>query len=197
VIDAQNDFCHPDGLGVRSFGLSVIPDIEAAIANIDQLISGARRAGLFVAFILSTFNREYVSPVMRDQQERRGTVNLCQKDTWGAELHRAIIPNRQRGEELFLKHQFSAFAGTAVDTALRSRGVSRIICCGFTTSVCVESTVREAFSRNYYPLAVGDAVAEFDPSLHQSTLKVLDRIFAPVLPTRDILKTWESNLNPQ
>jgi ureidoacrylate peracid hydrolase len=66
VIDAQNDFCHPNGLGVRSFGLSALADIQAAIVNIDQLISGARRAGVFIAFIVSAFNREYVSSVMRD-----------------------------------------------------------------------------------------------------------------------------------
>jgi ureidoacrylate peracid hydrolase len=190
VIDAQNDFCHTDGLGVRSFGLTALSDIQAAIANIDQLISGARDAGIFIAFIVSAFDREYVSSVMRDQQERRGTVNLCQKDTWGAELHSAIVPNRQRGEEVFLKHQFNAFAGTTLDSALRSHSVSRVICCGFTTSVCVESTVRDAFSKNYYTVVVGDAVAEFDPSLHQSTLKVVDRIFGPVLPARQILKTW-------
>jgi ureidoacrylate peracid hydrolase len=193
VIDAQNDFCHPDGLGVRSFGLSALADIEAAIVNIDQLISGARRAGVFIAFIVSAFNREYVSSVMRDQQERRGTVNLCQKGSWGAELHSAIVPNRELGEELFLKHQFSAFTGTTLDSRLRSHSISRVICCGFTTSVCVESTVREAFSRNYYPVVVSDAVAEFDPNLHQSSLKVLDRIFAPVLPCGEILETWSNN----
>ena len=194
VIDAQNDFCHPEGLGVRSFGLGALAEIQAANRNIDHLIRGARDAGVFIAFIRSTFNQKYVSAVMRDQQERRGTANLCQKDTWGAELYAGIIPNLKRGEQVHLKHQFSAFAETALDSELRSHNITRVICCGFTTSVCVESTARDAFSKNYYTIVAEDAVAEFDPNLHQSTLKVFDRIFGLVLPVRTILATWQSQI---
>lgn len=192
VIDAQNDFCHPEGLGVRSFGLGALAEIQAANRNIDHLIRGAREAGIFIAFIRSLFNWECISSVMRDQQERRGTQNLCQKDTWGAELYAGIIPNLKRGEQVHFKHQFSAFAETTLDSELRSRNITRVICCGFTTSVCVESTARDAFSKNYYTIVAEDAVAEFDPSLHQSTLKVIDRIFGLVLPVRTILATWQS-----
>jgi ureidoacrylate peracid hydrolase len=192
VIDVQNDFCHPEGVGVRSFGSGALADIQAAIKNIYALIGGAREAGVFIAFLRSTFNQEYVSAVMRDQQERRGTANLCQKDTWGSEFHAGIIPDPKRGEQVLLKHQFSAFAETALDSALRSHHITRVICCGFTTSVCVESTARDAFSRNYYCIIAEDAVAEFDSNLHHSTLKVFDRIFGLVLPVRTILETWRS-----
>jgi ureidoacrylate peracid hydrolase len=47
-----------------------------------------------------------------------------------------------------------------VDVALRDRGVEHLIVTGCTTSICVESTVRDAMFRDYTCLVVEDCVAE-------------------------------------
>jgi ureidoacrylate peracid hydrolase len=191
VVDVQNDFCHPDGGCARSFGVQVVKDIQAAMPVLRRLIEGARAAGVFTVFIRSIYDDEYLSPAWRDQKERRGAGDLCQSGSWGAEFYEGIAPEAQWGEIVVVKHRFDAFRGTELDSELRSRGVRRVVCCGFTTSICVESTARDAFFHDYYTTIAADAVAEFDRELHESTLRVFNRSFGPVLTVDEILAVWQ------
>lgn len=190
VIDVQNDFCHPKGGMAQSFGAHIVADIEAAMPNLHRLIEGARAAGVFVVFVRSIYDDQYLSPASRDQKERRRSLNICQSGSWGAEFYGGIAPDPQRGEIVVVKHRFNAFTRTELDSELQHRGITRVLTCGFTTSICVESASREAFFRDYYTAIVADAVAEFDRDLHHSTLKVFNRSFGPVLTVEEILTVW-------
>jgi len=191
VVDVQNDFCHPGGGMARSFGAGIVAHIEAAMPNLHRLIEAARAAGVFIVFIQSIYDEQYLSPAMLDQKERRGSKKICQSGTWGAEFYGGVAPDPGRGEIVVVKHRFDAFSGTELDSELRRRDITRLLCCGFTTSICVESTARDAFFRDYYTAIVADAVAEFDLDLHQSTLKTFNRSFGPVLTVDEILAVWK------
>src|SRR3989304_1952737 len=177
VVDVQNDFCHREGGCARSFGTHVVADIEAAMPNLHLVIEGARMAGVFGVFIKSIYDDQYLSPAWRDQLERRGTTKLCQSGSWGAEFYGGVVPDPQRGEMVVVKHRFDAFRGTDLDLVLRSHSITRVLECGFTTSICVESTARDAFFHDYYTMIAGDAVAEFERDLHEATLRVLNPSF--------------------
>ena len=191
VVDVQNDFCHPGGGMALSFGAGIVAHIEAAMPNLHRLIEAARAAGVFIVFIQSIYDEQYLSPAMLDQKERRGSKKICQSGTWGAEFYGGVAPDPGRGEIVVVKHRFDAFSGTELDSELRRRDITRLLCCGFTTSICVESTARDAFFRDYYTAIVADAVAEFDLDLHQSTLKTFNRSFGPVLTVDEILAVWK------
>ena len=175
----------------RSFGAGIVAHIEAAMPNLHRLIEAARAAGIFIVFIRSIYDEQYLSPAMLDQKERRGSKKICQSGTWGAEFYGGVAPDPGRGEIVVVKHRFDAFSGTELDSELRRRDITRLLCCGFTTSICVESTARDAFFRDYYTAIVADAVAEFDLDLHQSTLKTFNRSFGPVLTVDEILAVWK------
>ena len=51
------------------------------------------------------------------------------------------------------KHRYSGFFETA-DGLLRERGIGSLIFTGCATSVCVESTLRDAFYRDYRACAL-------------------------------------------
>ncbi|MBI2359774.1 MAG: cysteine hydrolase family protein, partial [Deltaproteobacteria bacterium] len=157
VIDVQNDFCHREGALALSHGASIVEDIEAAMPNLHRLINAARLADVFVVFIRSIYDDQYLSPAMQDQRKRRGSKKVCQTGTWGAEFYGGIEPDVARAEIVVVKHRFNAFSGTELDETLRRRGITRVVCCGFTTSVCVESTARDAFFRDYFTAIAGDA----------------------------------------
>lgn len=190
VVDVQNDFCDRKGGLALSYGAKIVGDIEEAMPNVRRLIDAARSAGALVVFIRSIYDDEYLSPAMQDQKERRGSKKICQTGTWGAEFYGGIAPDLSRGEIVIVKHRFNAFSGTELDAELRRRGITRVVCCGFTTSVCVESTAREAFFRDYFTAIAADAVAEFDRDLHESTLKIFNRSFGPILKVHDIIEIW-------
>jgi ureidoacrylate peracid hydrolase len=197
VIDVQNDFCHPEGACASAWGgPRVVEHILAAMPTLHRLIDAARTAGLQIVFIRSIYDPEYLSPARRWQQERRGATDLCRSNAWGAEFYEGIRPDPERGEIVVVKHRFNAFAGTVLDAELRERGITAVICAGFTTSVCVESTARDAFFHDYHAMIAADAVAEFDPELHRSTLRLFDRSFGPTPTVDQIVAAWEGAGSP-
>ena len=63
---------------------------------------------------------------------------------------------------------------------------------GATTSVCVESTVRDAMFRDYHCLVVSDATAEpiaadSPRSNHDASLLTLELLFSHVATSRDVV----------
>jgi len=64
------------------------------------------------------------------------------------------------GDTVRYKHRYSWFYGTDLDAVLRERGVTTLIVVGATTSVCVDSTVRDAVFRDFHCLVLEDCTAE-------------------------------------
>jgi ureidoacrylate peracid hydrolase len=194
VIDVQNDFCHPDGACARAFRADT-RHIDAALPTLHSLIEGAAAAGVFTVYIRSNYADSNITEAYLDQSERNNCVGpnrICQPGSWGSEFYGGIAPDAARGDVIVEKYRFSAFFGTTLEAELKSRDISRVIVSGFTTSVCVDSTAREAYFRGYYVSIAADAVAEWDPELHAATLKLFDRTFGHVLPVAEILGVWSS-----
>jgi ureidoacrylate peracid hydrolase len=53
-----------------------------------------------------------------------------------------------------------------------------VIVCGVTTEICVDSTVRDAFARDYNVILIKDAVAAFDNDRHKGALQIAEFGFA-------------------
>ena len=80
-------------------------------------------------------------------------AEICATGTWGAEYYR-VQPTNDDCE--VVKHRYSAFVGTTLEVILRSLARQTVVVTGVTTNVCVESTVRDAYMRDYRPLLVED-----------------------------------------
>ena len=48
------------------------------------------------------------------------------------------------------KYRYSAFIGTNLEVILRAHEVKSLIFTGLATNVCVESSVRDAYQRDYW-----------------------------------------------
>ncbi len=80
------------------------------------------------------------------------------RDTWSSEILPALAP--EPGDIVLYKHRFSGFHETGLDGLLRSRGIRTLVFTGCTTSICVESTLRDAMFRDYRCLLLEDCAAE-------------------------------------
>jgi ureidoacrylate peracid hydrolase len=63
-----------------------------------------------------------------------------------------------------------------------------VVVCGVTTEICVESTIRDAFFRDYRIVVPSDAVAAIDPVRHEGTLRTISYGFGTVTTTGAVLK---------
>ena len=58
---------------------------------------------------------------------------------------------------------------------------------GVTTAVCVSTTIRGGVEHNYRIMVVKDAVAEVHREAHEAELRTMQRIFADVKSTDEII----------
>ena len=61
---------------------------------------------------------------------------------------------------LLYKHRFSGFYETELGAILKRPGIKYLIVTGCTTSICVESTIRDAMFRDYSCVLLKDCTGE-------------------------------------
>ena len=166
VVDMQNAFASPGGM-LDLAGIDVRPARDV-IANVAMVIEAARGASVPVVYLtigyppdLSTAGgidspnpqKELALCLMRGRPELRG--KLLTFGTWDFEIVPELAP--APGDVVVVKSRYSGFYGTELDSVLRSRGVRNLLLVGIASNVCVESTIRDAYFLEYWPVMVGDA----------------------------------------
>jgi ureidoacrylate peracid hydrolase len=182
VIDVQNDYCHPDGAFARA-GLRVA-DLAGLVAAVNRLTTAARAAGHPVVWVKMVWNADADagrlgerSPFLAHEGLRRGT--------WGAELVDGLDVAPE--DAVVEKRRFSAFYETDLEARLNDHGATTLVTAGVRTDFCVESTVRDAMFRDFEVLVPREAVAGYVPDMHEHSLRLMDTVFAWVLPLEEIL----------
>jgi len=180
VIDMQNGFCSKGGmfdlLGLRDETV-LNPVIEAN----KKVIEAARTAGMKVIYLRMGFRPDFSddggpkSPNPR-KGSGAGPINnnpawkgkLLVRGTWGWEIIDALKP--REGDILVDKNRFSGFFNTDLDAILRTHDIKYLAFIGIATNVCVESTVRDAFHFEYWPIVISDGCARGGPPFVQEAM---------------------------
>ncbi|MBI2372266.1 MAG: cysteine hydrolase [Deltaproteobacteria bacterium] len=194
VVDVQNDFCAEGGI-YDALGIDMSL-VRPMVSRLARFLDEARRAGVPILFVRSTFDDWVDSPVWREQRQRRFRgryIRWCETDTWGAEFYE-VAP--QAGERVIVKHRLSAFIDTDLELILRSRGVRTLIVTGIATNVCVESTVRDGFMKDYYMVVLSDCTAARSKEAHEAALQNIEVYFGQVVPSAEVLAAWPAGRPP-
>lgn len=96
------------------------------------------------------------------------------RDGWNTKNVPELAP--EPGDIVITKHRYSGFFETQLDDVLRGMAVTHLLVAGCTTSVCVESTVRDATFRDYTCVVLEDCTAE-PLGTHDASLKVIETLF--------------------
>jgi ureidoacrylate peracid hydrolase len=188
VIDMQNDFCHPDGVSGKR-GRQLAMSIEMT-PRLEAFIKASRRAGMQVIFVQTIHYPWSDSPSWVRRLDRDGGDSVCRPGTWGAEFYAGLQP--QNGDIVITKHRYSAFLGTDLDMILRSRGIRSLLISGVGTNVCVESTLRDGYMRDYHIVLLEDCVGATNQELHQATLQNVTLHFGSVSNSKEVIKLWKT-----
>jgi ureidoacrylate peracid hydrolase len=187
IVDMQNAFVNPGGL-LDQAGID-ISGASATMAAAQRVLGTARSAGLPVVFLQIGYpadrstaggplspnpRKELALSLMDRRPELRG--KLLTWGTWDAEIADAIRP--RPGEAVISKPRYSGFAGTPLDQFLRSRDIRYLLFVGIATNVCVESTIRDAYFLEYWPVLVEDATMQAGPAYcQQATVFNVEHFF--------------------
>ena len=185
VIDMQNAYCHPEGFFARHAADKLI--CARVIEPCALVVAAARRAGVPVIHAVKVSLSEKV-PTMSFHNTGRSGPGLMLQDSWEAAIVEGLRP--APGELVLQKLAYSAFHGTAADATLQRLGVKQLVVVGVTTSICVESTVRDAAQRGMDVYVARDASAEWDPVRHERAIEQMGYAFARVVTARQLVDCW-------
>lgn len=204
VVDMQNDFASPGGMFDRA-GID-ITGVQAIVPTVKSVLVAAREAGLAIVYLKMGFSADLAdagyptSPTwLKHKPLHVGDAvespngepsRILIRDCWNTDIVSELVP--MDGDIVLYKTRYSGFYKTELDQVLEQRGITQLIVVGATTSVCVESTVRDAMFRDYHCLVIADGTAEpigADAlrSNHEASLLTLELLFASVAESTDLL----------
>jgi len=207
----QNDFGAQGGMLDR-LGIDISP-IQRAVAPTAKVLAAARQVGIPVVYLKMGFlpdlsnlgavdspNRVRhlwagVGENMRAPDGAQSSVLI--RDTWNTDILPELTP--QAHDVVIYKHRYSGFYETDLDATLQRMGIKTLIVTGCTTSVCVESTVRDAMFRDYHCLLLADCMGEpigdgLPRSNHEASLLVIQLQFGWVSDSTELIKALDRQL---
>jgi ureidoacrylate peracid hydrolase len=172
VVDMQNDFGSKGGM----FDLAGvdISGIQKAVAPTGRVLDAARAAGIKIIYLKMAFQPDLsdlgapdsvnrvrhlkmsVGKTVRAPDGRESRILI--RDTWNTEIVSDLKPKAE--DIVMYKTRFSGFYQTDLDATLKRLAIKYLIVTGCTTSICVESTVRDAMFRDYLPVLLADCMNE-------------------------------------
>jgi nicotinamidase/pyrazinamidase len=150
IVDPQVDFC---------------PGGSLAVPNGDRIFDAVNQAAAVAPLVVAS--RDWHPPDHISFREQGGIWPVhCVRDTKGAQFHSKLDQSRigkvvskatSRSEEAY-----SAFAGTDLESYLRSKGVKRLFVGGLATDYCVRQSVLDARQAGFEVVVLEDAIGAVD-----------------------------------
>jgi len=196
VVDMQNAFASKGGtLDLAGADLSGAPRV---VRTIRSVLDAARPVAMTVVHLqvgykpdLSdaggprspNYYKETAMHLMCTRPELKG--KLLTEGGWDFALVDELKP--QPGEIVITKTRYSGFAGTTLDSQLRVRGIQYLFFAGIAANVCVESTLRDAYFLDYWPILLADGtMAAGGEKMYEATLFNVESFFGWTIQSRDL-----------
>ena len=175
--------------------LPLSPPLDGVLGNLRRFLDEARAIGVPVIVVRIVIPPEVFSSVWQHQYH---DVVPCDAwlapDTPNVDYEPGVEP--RAGDVVVTKPRYSAFVGTALEAILHTLDVRTVVAAGLTTDVCVGSTVRDAFQRDFHVITLADCCAEMTRAQHESALETLAENFGTVCSSAELLALWRARRSP-
>jgi ureidoacrylate peracid hydrolase len=206
VVDMENDFGSKGGMfDLAGIDISMI---QKALGPTAKVLAAARSANIKVVYLKMGFRPDLSDLGAPDSVNRTrhlqrmhvgktveapdgSTTRILIRDNWGTEIVPQLKP--QAGDVVMYKTRFSGFYQTELDNVLKKLGIKHLIFTGCTTSVCVDSTIRDAMFRDYQPVLLADCTGEpigygLPRSNHEASLLTIEILLGWVSSSDEFIK---------
>jgi ureidoacrylate peracid hydrolase len=192
VIDVQNGFVSKGGsydlLGMETSNYKeVIPKIRDLI----NLCKNVRIPIFYTQAVRESSGIDLLTRshkiLPKSREERIKKKPICVRETWDAEIVDEIKPSE--GDHVVIKRRDSAFHDTEIGVWLRSLKIDTLIFCGIDTSICVETSLRDAFNIGYDVVLISDATASNNKKHYESTLENVKDYYGIVMDMKELVQS--------
>jgi len=175
VIDMQEFFLDPASPTFTCGGLAILPTVK-------RLIHAFREADRPVIYTCHVHHPDRIDVgIMGWWWE-----GMCVEGSVESNVHDDIAPLPK--EKVILKHRYSAFYNTDLETVLRCLKVEDLVISGIMTNLCCESTTRDAYYRDYRVFFLADGTGSVNEEMHLASLLNLAFGFAFVTTAKEIIQ---------
>lgn len=206
VVDMENDFGSKGGMfDLAGIDISMI---QKAVGPTAKVLTAARNAGIKIIYLKMGYQADLSDLGTPDSVNRTRHLQIMHvgktvrapdgsetriliRDTWGTDIVPALKPHAD--DVVMYKTRFSGFYQTDLDNVLKKLGSKHLIITGCTTSVCVDSTIRDAMFRDYQPILLADCTGEpigygLPRSNHEASLLTIQVLLGWVSSSDEFLK---------
>ena len=168
VIDAQNDFLHPEGwYAVQGIDIG---HMQRCIEPLKALLAAARTKGIPVVWTRHGVRGvEDGGPFM--QLRPFLAEGGLRRETWGWEVLADLGP--EPDDWYVAKTRLSAFYGTDLEVVLRGNGAETVLMTGVLTNQCVAATSKDAMFRDFKPIVIEECTGTTLPHLHEPAIEMM------------------------
>jgi len=199
VVDMQNGFCKKDGM-FDVFGKLNEAKTELVIQTNKKVIEASRSHGIKVVYLRMTYNpdmanaggpdspnywKEGGAVAMRKNPELKG--KFLTLNTWDWQIIDELTPLPE--DTVVNKNRYSGFPNTELDAILKKNNIRNLLFVGVATNVCVESTLRDAYFHEYFPVMISDGCGNTGPDyIQEATIWNVSHVFGWVTTSEDLIK---------
>jgi len=186
VIDIQVDYCSDTGEIANQLNLDLSP-VQKILSRLTEFVNKARETGLPIVFTQMIEDPKYMA---KNAQLKKGTRAVCSPDTEGFKYYK-IKP--EKTDYQIVKKTYDAFSNPELEKILKKHEIENVLIVGAYTAVCVDTTIRSAFTRGYNIVVPQDLVGMplERKYQHDAAIDVWKIIFAHVVNSEEIMALWE------
>lgn len=118
-----------------------------------------------------------------------------------AKITEELAPRGDVDDNYFIKYTYSCFAQTNLEEELKKRNVKTVLVCGTVSSWCVDSTIRDAYHKDYNVVAIADAISAYDHAgltgdqWNNALFNLWAEGFARVVTSEEVMEELKENKN--
>jgi nicotinamidase-related amidase/catechol 2,3-dioxygenase-like lactoylglutathione lyase family enzyme len=198
VIDLQNAFVHDKGtLGISGVDTRRLSSIVPALA---ELIPRCQAAGIPVIW---TVQEHFAVDASRAHKKLAGHTSRRKQvsalaGSWDEEIVEELKPLAAFNPSYVIrKHRFGAFYETRLEMMLKMLGTRTLFIAGTTTNACVETSIREAYLRDYDVVALNDCISGVNGEWEETAKKVWKQYFCELSDSKEMLGWIEAQSAPR
>ncbi len=198
VIDMQNGFVHEKGtLGISGVDTKRLATIVPALKDLVGRFREARVPVIWTVQEHLAVDASRARKKLAAHTAKRRQVS-CLAGTWDADIIDELKPLAAANPtHVIRKHRFGAFYETRLELLLRQLGTRTLFITGTTTNACVETTIREAYLRDYDVVAVGDCISGINDDWERTAQRVWQQYFCVVQDSKEVRQWLEAQAAPR
>ena len=182
IIDMQNGFLEKDAPIFVPGGIEICENIVKAL----EIARNKNFKIIWTQVNIEKFRNTQYETLFPNHFSQNDTV--LSKGSHNYDLTDKLKKHVISSTDLIIeKDTYSAFVNSKLEKELLKHGIKNLYFTGVSTNVCVESTLRDAFQRNFNCFLISDCTKTFSDNYQKLSEEIISFVFGKVISLNEFV----------